>query len=262
MAPEITPEGTPDTSEDAFLGGKLILQQPKSGYRAGLDAVFLAACVPIANGMPMTVLDVGAGVGTVGLCVAVRCAQADVTLLERDPRLVTIARRNIRQMGAVDRTRIVAASVGATAAQLTTLGLKDASFDHVAANPPFHAVGRGTSAPDALKAASHAMPADSLSEWIRFLARMAKPGGTATVIHKAEALPQLLAAFAGRFGALHVLPLHPRAGEPASRVIVQGIKGSRAPLVLCAGFVLHGEGNAFTPQAQAVLRDGAVLLLR
>ena len=53
--------------------------------------------------------------------------------------------------------------------------------------------------------------------------------------------------FDARFGALKVLPLHPRAGAPAHRVLVQGIKGSRGPLQLLPGFVLHGDGNAFTP---------------
>ncbi len=252
----------PAVTDDAFLGGTLVLQQPAKGYRAGLDAVVLAASAPVADGAPATVLDVGAGVGTVGLCVATRCPTAQVTLLERDAQLAALAQRNIAANGLGDRVRLVESNVGATAAQLAACGLTDGTFDHVLANPPFHDEGRGTAAPDALKAVSHAMPADSLGEWVRFLARMAKPGGTGTMIHKAEALPQLLAAFTGRFGGLHVLPLHPRPGEPASRVIVQGVKGSRAPLVLCAGFVLHGEGNAFTLEAQAILRDGAGLPLR
>jgi tRNA1(Val) A37 N6-methylase TrmN6 len=63
-----------------------------------------------------------------------------------------------------------------------------------------------------------------------------------------------------RFGDLRVLPLHPRVGEPATRVIVQGIKGSRAPLVLRAGLVLHKpDGHGFVDVLQAVLRDGAGL---
>jgi tRNA1(Val) A37 N6-methylase TrmN6 len=91
------------------------------------------------------------------------------------------------------------------------------------------------------------------------MARLAQPKGTATIIHKAESLGRLLAVLEGRFGALKVLPLYPRVGAPAHRVIVQGTKGSRAPLLLLPGFVLHGEGNAFTPEAQAVLAAGAAL---
>ena len=59
--------------------------QPQNGYRAGLDAVLLAAAAPATPGI--RVLDVGAGVGVVGLAVARRIADAHVTLVERDPLL-------------------------------------------------------------------------------------------------------------------------------------------------------------------------------
>ena len=107
------------------------------------------------------------------------------------------------------------------------------------------------------------MAESELDTWGRFMARMAAPGGTATMIHKAEALGGVLAAFAGRFGDLCVLPVVPRRGEAAIRVIVQGIKGSRAPLVLLDALVLHGgDGHGFTAEAQAMLRGGAGLNLR
>ena len=103
------------------------------------------------------------------------------------------------------------------------------------------------------------MAETDLDQWARFMARMAAPGGAFTLIHKAEALAALLAVLDGRFGALALLPLHPRAGEPAHRIIVSGIKGSRAPLSLLPGFVLHADDGTFTPQAQAILREGAAL---
>jgi tRNA1(Val) A37 N6-methylase TrmN6 len=88
---------------------------------------------------------------------------------------------------------------------------------------------------------------------------MVKQGGRATVIHKADALPRLLAAIGSRFGDLSVFPVYPRAGESAIRVIVSGLKGSRAPLKLKSGLVLHGDGQAFTTAANAILRHGASL---
>jgi len=244
-----------DVTEDAFLGGRVMITQPKRGYRAGIDAVFLAASAPCRPGA--RVLDVGAGVGTVGLCLAARVHDVEVVLLEREAELAALARGNIEANKLSDRVRVVNAAIEASAEVFAAAGLKPDSFDVVLANPPFHAEGRGTPAPDPLKAASHAMAEASLDTWVRFLARMAKPGGFASMIHKAEALPEVLAAFTGRFGDIRVRPMHPRAGEAAIRVIVQGTKGSRAPLVLLAGYNLHGEGNAFTEGAQMVLRDGA-----
>jgi tRNA1(Val) A37 N6-methylase TrmN6 len=246
-------------TDDAFLGGALRILQPKSGYRAGLDAVILAAAVPAAAGRPMRVLDVGAGVGTAGLCLARRAESAEVTLLEREPALAHLAAENAQRNGLGARVRVVQGEVGLSAAGLQALDLAPESFEQVMANPPFHARDAGTLAPDALKASAHAMPETDLERWVRFMARMVAPGGSVTIIHKAEVLGHLLTLLEGRFGALRVLPLHPRMAAPAHRVIVQGIKGSRAPLVLLPGFVLHGTGDAFTPEAQAILRAGAAL---
>jgi tRNA1(Val) A37 N6-methylase TrmN6 len=246
-------------TDDAFLGGALQILQPRSGYRAGLDAVMLAAAVPAAAAGPTRVLDVGAGVGTAGLCLARRAEHAEVTLLEREPALAHLAAENVQRNGLGSRVRVAQGAVGLSAAGLKALDLAPESFDQVMANPPFHVSDAGTLAPGALKASAHAMPQADLERWVRFLVRMAAPGGGATVIHKAHELGRLLSVLEGRFGALKVLPLHPRGGAPAHRVIVQGIKGSRAPLTLLAGFVLHGAGDAFTPETQAILRAGGAL---
>jgi hypothetical protein len=42
-------------------------------------------------------------------------------------------------------------------------------------------------------------------------------------------------------------------------VLVQAVKGSRAPLQLLPGRVLHADGNDYRPEITAVLRDGAPL---
>ena len=86
--------------------------------------------------------------------------------------------------------------------------------------------------------------------------------GTVTMIHRAETLGKILVAMEDRFGDIRVAPLYARGGTAASRVIVQGVKGSKAPMQLLPGLVLHGEGNAFTPDADAVLREGMAWRLR
>jgi FkbM family methyltransferase len=244
-------------SDDAFLGGALRILQPLQGYRAGLDAVFLGASVTRAAGDRFTALDVGAGAGTAGLCLAWRCREARVVLLEREPDLVALAEENVARNGLSDRVRVVRADVGGTAnAELAALGLAENAFDCVIANPPYHVEGAGTLPQTDLKARAHAMPADGLDTWCRFMARMTRAGGEALVIHKADALPELLDGFKDRFGAICVQPLHPRAGEHANRVIVFGRKGSRAPLRIAPGLILHDADNRATRGAVGVLRLG------
>jgi tRNA1(Val) A37 N6-methylase TrmN6 len=257
------PTATADAAEsglsrDAFLGDALLLLQPARGYRAGIDAVLLAASVSAVEGRALRVLDAGAGVGTVGLCVARRLPLTEVRLVERQPLLADLARRNVEANGLGERVSVIEADLLGRAAELQALGVAREAFDVVLANPPYHAEGDGTRSADPIKAGANAMPAEALDDWCRALARACKPGGEAIVIHKADSLAALVGAMQRRFGGLDVLPVHPRAGAPAHRIIVRGIKGSRAPLRLLAGFVLHGHaGHGFTPAAEAILRRGA-----
>lgn len=256
---------TREVTRDAFLDGKLMLLQPRRGYRAGIDAVFLAATAqPQEKRNSLKILDAGAGVGTVGLLAAFRLrGQVDVqvTLLERQPELAALAERNARDNDLASCTRIVCADFLGPAAELEASGIANDSFDLILTNPPFHVAARGTPSADAIKAGSNAMGAADLERWARAMARLTRPGGEAVVVHKADALGELLTAMSPRFGGLRVMPLHPRDGEPASRILVKGVKGSRMPLTLLPGGPLHGDGNAFTAAAIAVLRQGAGLWL-
>ena len=62
------------------------------------------------------------------------------------------------------------------------------------------------------------------------------------------------------FGSLDILPIHPRAAEPAHRILVRGRKGTAGPLRILPGLVLHGDGgNGFTTSVEAMLREGRAL---
>jgi tRNA1(Val) A37 N6-methylase TrmN6 len=256
------------TTDDAFLGDALAIFQPAEGYRAGLDAVLLAAACGATGGQHARVLDVGAGVGVAGLCVARRVPDAHVTLVERDLTLAELARRNIDRNGFQDRARVVELDVAAGGAVVHRARVEVApdearvlpgAFTHIIANPPYFAHGHGTAPSARLKAKSHQMAGGDLDAWFRFMATAASRDGVATMIHRADALDVLLDGIGQRFGGLRVLPLYPRAGDAAHRVIVQGRKGSRAPLSLLPGMALHGEGHAFVERIDAVLRGGAAL---
>lgn len=252
-----------DVTEDAFLGGAVHVQQPAAGYRAGLDAVLLAASVPhppsVAANRPYRLLDVGAGAGVVGLCAAVRLPALDVTFVEQSPALCELAERNIELNGLSGRARVIEDDI-LQPAKLSAGQLPDNSFDVVVSNPPFYEASNHRQSPHALKAASHAMPDAGLDRWVRYMARMTRHGGTAIIIHRADQLPVLLAAVMSRFGAITVTPLHPRRRECASRIIISGIKGSRAPLRLAPGICLHGSGNAFLPAIDQILKSPLPLL--
>src|SRR3954464_4113691 len=89
------PMGTDETTDDAALGGRLRLLQPRRGHRFGHDAILLAAATHPQPGEHA--VDLGAGVGAAGLALALRCPGVQVTLLELDTRLTALATENVKR---------------------------------------------------------------------------------------------------------------------------------------------------------------------
>ena len=86
-----------ETSEDAVLGGRLVLRQPRRGHRVGHDAILLAAATTAHAGE--RAIDLGAGVGAAGLALARRVEGLAVTLVEIDPALAQLGRDNAERNG-------------------------------------------------------------------------------------------------------------------------------------------------------------------
>ena len=243
-----------ELSDDKFLCGRLRLLQPVKGYRAATDPVLLAAACPAEPGH--SVLDLGCGAGAAALCLGHRVQGLALAGLELQPAYADLARRNALRNGIAvevhegDLTRMPSAL--------------RRDFDHVIANPPYYAAG---GSPSPIAARARAMQVDTpLSTWVAAATRRLRPGGWLTLICGTDGLPEVLAALPPKLGSAAVLPLAPREGRPALRVIVQARKGGRAPFRLLAPFVIHhgaahdGDRESYTPAANAVLRDGADLL--
>jgi len=239
-------------SEDALLGGRVRLRQPEAGYRVAVDPVLLAAAVAPSPGA--AVLDLGCGVGAAALCLLARRPDLQVAGLELQPELADLARQNARLNGCEARFVVHCGD-----AALPQAGLAEGSFDAVLSNPPHLAAGSGRPSKHGGRSLAHLESSLDLAGWIGRALDYLKPRGTLSLVHRADRLPALLAALQGRAGGLAVYPLWPRAGRPARRILLAAVKGSRAPARLLGGLVLHGAGNGFTPEAEAVLRHGAAL---
>ena len=240
------------TSLDAWLGGRLQLCQPAKGHRAGTDAALLVAASPDAR----RVVDVGAGVGAAGLAMLALGRAQTMQLVEIDPWLADLASGNARRNGlAADIRRADTLKPASRRAA----GLVDAAADLVVTNPPFLAAGAVRASPDAGRARAHVMADGGLGAWIKACAALLAPGGRLVMIHRAEALAEILAICDGRLGGLAIRPVQPQPSAPANRLLVAGVKGSRAPLTLLPALVLHEATGAFTAQAEALHRGEARL---
>jgi tRNA1(Val) A37 N6-methylase TrmN6 len=245
------------TSEDALLGGKLTLRQSLRGHRFGHDAVLLAAATPARKGEHA--IELGAGVGAAGLALACRVKGLAVTLIELDPNLAALARENAARNALAERVRVVGLDVAAPVAQFADAGLAPDSADHVLMNPPFNVPHNPS--PDQARRLAHAASPGTIARWIDTAARLLRPQGALTLIWRADGLADLLAALASRFGAIAILPVYPKPGAAAIRVLLSAAKSSNAPLSLLPGLVLADSDNKPGAQAEAILRDGAALVL-
>ncbi len=245
------------TSEDAVVGGRLKLRQPLRGHRVGHDAVLLAAATAVQPGDHA--VDLGAGVGAAGLALARRIAGVAVTLMDIDPALTALAAGNAQRNGLSDRVRAVCLDAEAPAAAFAAAGLAPESAAGVLMNPPFNVA--QPPSPDRARRAAHAATDDTLRQWLRTAARLLRAEGGVTLIWRADGLAEVLATLSKDFGAITVLPVHPKPGAAAIRVLVRATKGNRAPLALLPGFLLADADGKPTGAAEAVLRGGEALSL-
>jgi len=246
-----------DITDDAFLGGRLHLLQPRRGHRSGHDAMLLAAAAAARPGD--AVADLGCGVGAAGLAVAARVADLALTCVDVDANLVAMAVENARRNGFAAQG--ICLDVTSSAAVFAEAGLTPDRFDRVIMNPPFNDSKRHQPSPDAQRRLAHEADASTIATWLHAARRILKPGGVVTVIWRAEALDQILAALRTGFGGVSILPVHSRPGAAASRVLLRAEKGARAPTVLLEGPVLNNAEGRSTDFIRAVLEGREVLPL-
>ena len=151
--PSAAPESAGTLTEDQWLGGRLLLMQPKRGHRVGTDAALLVAAA--GDAWQGRIVDVGAGVGAVGLALAQRNALTSVDLVELDPELAQLADSNAARNGLQARTRVLRLDA------LNPRDRREAGLAELAncvvTNPPFFDARTVRASPDGGKARAHVL---------------------------------------------------------------------------------------------------------
>ncbi|MDX2142803.1 MAG: methyltransferase domain-containing protein [Rhodospirillaceae bacterium] len=237
----------PSFSDDTLLDGRVKIRQPTDGYRVAVDPVLLAAAVSAKSGQ--RVLDVGCGTGAAMFCLAARVTGVDVTGIEIQPALAKFAEDGIARNNFGARARVVTGDL---------MALPDivcaTAFDVVMTNPPYGA--EGTVSPKESVAQAHHEREVELQDWLTACLKLLKPNGRLAVIHRADRLSDVLAAVRPHCGDIHIIPIYPKPGQPARRVIVEAGKGRKTGDTLTPGLVLHAPDGSFTLEAARILRDG------
>jgi tRNA1(Val) A37 N6-methylase TrmN6 len=213
-------------TRDAFLGGRLIVSQPRNGFRAGMDSVLLGAAVGEKS---QSLLDLGAGPGTAALVALVPESGAFRHPRRSRPRMPPRSPPSIFPETAwTSRGIVLTVDVTAPGKIRAAAGLPADHFSAVIANPPYFEAGRAPRPP--ARAAARHMHAPDLDRWVKTAATHAAPGGEVIFIYPAHHLPTLLGAFDARFGAIsHLAPVaaRGRTGDARPRSRHQGLP--RAP---------------------------------
>jgi tRNA1(Val) A37 N6-methylase TrmN6 len=258
FVPMTTERAALETSEDAVLGGRLLLRQPLRGHRVGHDAILLAAATGGRAGE--LAVDLGAGVGAAGLALAARIGGLNVTLVEIDQVLCALAADNARRNRLDGRVRAVALDVE-NADALAAAGLSPGSIDRVLMNPPFNDARRQNISPDLRRQRAHVGAPGLLPRWVDSAGRLLKAQGVLTLIWRADALADVLGALRLEFGGIAVLPVVPRSGAPAIRVLVRAVKAGGGAQIDYPALALNDEHGRSTAAAEAVLRGGDTLTI-
>ena len=234
---------------DDFLGGKVKLAQSSDGYRSTSDAVLLASAVLAKEGEH--VLDVGTGNGVVLFCLAARVEGLKMTGIDIQSALIQLALKNNELNN--QNIRFLLEDISEK-----SKFVHGEQFHHVVTNPPFYRDGKGRLNEQQCIAFHEVI---SIEKWIRFCVKHIRSGGTFTMIHQMEALPEILSVMQKTsLGAIEVFPLVKNLNVPAKRIIVRAKLGSKKPFVLHNPFVLHQEdGCGYTEKAEGILRFGASL---
>lgn len=246
--------GAAQAVEIHVLDKKVRLLQPADGFRTSLDSVMLAAACPAEAGD--RILDMGCGVGGASFCLLHRVPDCHLVGIDVQELCIDLANKNKSLNNNTERCEFICGDVCGY-----TVENPVARFDHVICNPPYMEAGAHTQSPHEGKALALGHGDASLQDWLDAGFRNLKSGGTFTIIHRADMTDKIILGLGKRFGAIEIIPLWPRQGDAAKRVIIRAIKDRKTPATLHPGLVLHEADGSYTEAAEVILRGEAGLFL-
>lgn len=225
----------------------LVLKQPDRGYRYSLDPFLLAGfCRPRSR---ERVLDLGAGVGVIGLVLAARHRTLSVTAVELQPDLADHAVENARASGLAARYRMIQGDVRDAASCFAP-----EHFHRIVSNPPYRRPGSGAVSPDAARARARQEHSFSLVDLARTAATLVRFGGALDLIHLAERLPDIFRALcAAGLEPKRLRLVAPFAAAAPRLCLLEAVKGGRPGLIVQPQLVVHTRPGHYTDEVAVLL---------
>lgn len=237
-----------DRTTEAVFGGRILVEQPRRGYRFSVDALLLAAFFRPEGCRRL--VDLGTGCGIIPLILAHRHPRLSITAIEIQPALAEIAAENVRRNGMEGRITVLSGDLR----ELAPAGALE-PFDSAAANPPYRRARSGRINPDTQRALARHEIALTLPELVRAAAALLRNGGRFFTIYPAERLNEILGCMSTqRLEPKRLQAVHSRRSDPARLILVEGVKGARPGLAIPAPICLYSDSGEYTELAQGIFR--------
>lgn len=235
-----------------FFDGQVKITQPHEGYRAGTDAILLAASIQAEAGED--VLELGCGTGIVMLLAAHHNKNARFRGLEKSEEMLMLARANTKD---ADTIHIEQGSIRKLP--------KDwhLKFEQVLANPPYFDDRAAIRMSKDKEAAFVNKKGLTLEDWLAAMLLALKPRGYGTLIYRADGLEKILCGLSGKAGQIRILPIHSFADQPAKRILVRFRKGVKSESALLPPLIMHERDSLerYSPQATEILAGRKRIIL-
>lgn len=236
-----------DTTLDGLLNRQLMLEQPKAGFRIAIDTIFLSAAVPAKP--QQSVLELGCGVGGAMLCLGFRVPGLKITGIDIQDELVYLCENNIIYNGFKESLNVKKLAVG------DIPNSWHESFDHIMMNPPYHNEKTHTVSPQLSRRIANAEVEGDINIWVDKAAQCLRHDGVLTIVHRADRNGQLCEVIFKKFGRIEILPLLPKEGNEAKRILLRAYKIGKGTHHM-RPLVLHDINNRYTQEADSILRSG------
>ncbi len=236
------------TTRDYFLGDKILIEQPQDSYRAGMDSVFLAAFASAKN---KTVLELGAGVGVLAICLAFLQKGSKIVALEKNKHFYELLQKNIR---ANNMEQIIEAKLG----DIVNIDkIEEGFFDVVIFNPPFFKKDEIQLPKSDLKIDGNVEQNATLETFISVALKKLKPKGYVYLIHKSERLQEILAILYNKgYQNVTIMPFCSKKLLPSNRIIVKVKKQKGGKTILLPNKIVHKDDNSFMEDIEDILYNG------
>ncbi len=248
---------TPDdaTTLDSLARGLLLLEQPRNGYRFGIDAVLLGSSC--GGHAPRRILDACCGVAVIGVQVARHHPDADLVGVEIQPALAALAQRNLSRCQLEGRSEVLLGDLRKLDRHPALLG----RCDLVLLNPPFFPPKVGAQDTDNQRfAARHEVNGD-LEALISACRSAMTPRACLKIIYPAAHLSRLIACVE-RAGlkAARATTVHSFVDKKASLVLLDALNHGRRELNISPPLIIFEQAGVYSPEVNAML-DGDQLCL-